>query len=65
MEYKSNKIQLWDAYQEFMSGCLIALDKQPGIRPVGIGEKCRQSFAKYVLKFIGTLATPACKDEQL
>ena len=28
----------WAAYRALMSGQLIALDKQPGIRPVGVGE---------------------------
>ena len=37
-----------------MSGQLIALDKQPGIRPVGVRETMQRLFAKIVLKVIGT-----------
>ena len=37
----------WADYFEFMSGRLIALDKHPGIRPVGIGEKVVASFCQY------------------
>ena len=36
-----------------MSGRLIALDKQPGIRPVGVGETWRRLMAKCLLKVAG------------
>ena len=48
-----------------MSGRLIALDKQPGVRPVGVGETWRQMFAKIVLKVMGPEATMAFQDDQL
>jgi len=32
--------------------CLIALDKQPGVQPIGVGEVCRQLFTKAVLRVI-------------
>ena len=39
---------------------LVALDKQPGTRPVGIGEVYRRLWAKCLLKAIGSQATAAC-----
>ena len=48
-----------------MSGRLIALDKQPGVRPVGVGETLRHLFAKIVLKVTVQEATMACQDDQL
>ena len=37
VEWLENGRPPWDAYQALMSGQLIALDNQPGIRPVGVG----------------------------
>jgi len=34
----ANETPPWPAYRALMAGRLVALDKQPGIRPVGIGE---------------------------
>ena len=48
-----------------MSGWLIALDKKPGVRPVGMEKSWRRLFAKIVLKFTGPEATMACQDDQL
>jgi hypothetical protein len=43
-----------------MANRLVALDKQPGTRPVGIGEVYRRLWAKCLLKAIGSQATAAC-----
>ena len=48
-----------------MSGRLVALDKQPGVRPVGVGENWRCPFAKIVIKFTGPEATMVCQDDHL
>ena len=48
-----------------MSGRLIALDKQPGVRPVGVGETWRRIFVNIVLKVMGPEATMAFQDNQL
>ena len=48
-----------------MFGRLIALDKQPGVQPVGIGEMWRRIFAKIVLKFTGPEATIAFQDDHM
>jgi hypothetical protein len=38
---------------------LVALDKQPGVCPVGIGEIYRRLWAKMLLNAIGSQATAA------
>ena len=38
VEWLGNGQPPWATYQALMSDRLIALDKQPGIRPVGVGE---------------------------
>ena len=38
IDWLANQNPLWKAYLDFMSGRLIALDKQPGFLPVGIRE---------------------------
>ena len=48
-----------------MSGHLIALDKQPGVCLVGVGETRRHLFAKCVLKFTGPEYTSVCQKDQL
>ena len=50
----------WAAYRAMMANRLVALDKQPGTRPVGIGEVYRRLWAKCLLKAIGSQATAAC-----
>ena len=48
-----------------MSGHLIALEKQPGVRPVSVVETWRRIFSKIVLKVTVTEATISCRDDQL
>ncbi len=43
-----------------MASQLVALDKQPGTRPVRIGEILRHLMAKCVLKACGRKAMQAC-----
>ena len=38
VEWLGNGRLPWAAYRALISGRLIALDKQPGFRPVGVGE---------------------------
>ena len=65
MFWLANGIPPWMAYRAFMSGRLIALDKQPGLHPVGVGETWRRLFAKIGVKFKGPKATMVCQDDQL
>ena len=48
-----------------MSSWLIALDKQPGIWPVIVGETWRRLMAKCLLKVAGPEAKTACGTTQL
>ena len=48
-----------------MSERMIVLDKQPGVRPVGVGITWRQCFAKISLKVTEQESTMACQYEQL
>ena len=53
------------AYRSFMSGCLIALGKQPDVRPVGVRETWRCIFDKILLNITGPKATMECQDDHL
>ena len=55
----------WAAYRALMSGRLIALDKQPGIRPVSVGETWRRLMAKCQLWVTGPEARAAWGTAQL
>ena len=53
------------AYWALMSGRLIALDKQPGIIPVVVGETWLRMMVKCLLRVTGQEATAACGTAQL
>ena len=55
----------WAAYRALMACRLVALDKEPGTRPLGIGETYRRLMAKCVLKCVGDRATSACGNYNL
>ena len=55
----------WAAYRALMSNRLVALDKCPGVRPVGIGEVWRRLMAKCVLSVAGHEAKTVCGSQQL
>ena len=44
---------------------LVALDKRPGVLPVGIGETIRRALAKLVMRAAGDQAKTACGNLQL
>ena len=48
-----------------MSYRLVALDKRPGLRPMGIGEMLRRALAKLVMRAAGEQAKTACGNLQL
>ena len=48
-----------------MACCLVALDKMPGVRTMGIGETLRWILAKLVMRAAGDQAKMACGNLQL
>ena len=53
VDWLANSSPPWAAYRAFISDRLIALDKQPGVHPVGVGETLRHIFANIVLNVKG------------
>ena len=49
----SNSHPPWAANRALMACRLVALDKRPGVRPVGIGETLRRALAKLVMRSAG------------
>ena len=65
VEWLGNGRPPWAAYRALMSGRLIAPDKQPGTRPVGVGQTWRRMMAKCLLRVAGPEAKAACVMTQL
>ena len=55
----------WAAYRALMACCLVALDKRPGVRPVGISKTLRRALVKLVMRAPGYQAKTACGNLQL
>ena len=55
----------WTEYRALMAYRLVAPDKRPGVRPIGIGETLRRSLAKLVMRAAGEQAKTACRNLQL
>ena len=60
VEYLGNRRPPWADYRALMSSRLIVLDKQPRIRPVGVGETWKRIMAKFLLRVVGAEAKAAC-----
>ena len=65
MEWLNNRRPPWAAYHAMMIGWMIALDKQPRVRPVGVGETWRRLMEKCLLRVTGQEANAACGTEHL
>ena len=61
----ANGFPPWESYRALMSGRLIALDKSPGVRPIGIGESWRRLFAKCLLSVTGEEVSAVCGVDNL
>ena len=58
-EWMANEDVPWAACRALRACRLVALDKQPGVRPVGIGETISRLMSKIVLHLCGRQATRA------
>ena len=52
-DWMANSSPPWDAYRALMACRLVALDKIPGVRPMGIGETLRRALAKLLMTAAG------------
>ena len=59
MEFLANNIVPYAAHRALETGRLTALDKQPGVRPIGVASAASPSLAKCLLKVIGDEAKAA------
>eukprot|EP00957_Ditylum_brightwellii_P159534 12144378-Ditylum_brightwellii.AAC.1 len=50
----------WAVYRTLVAGCLIAMDKCPGIHPVGVGKILLQMMGKCIIFVCREEATQAC-----
>ena len=55
----------WYAYHALMGCRLVALDKRPGVRPLGIRGTLRRALAKLVMRAAGDQAKTECVNMQL
>ena len=60
-----NQILPWSKVRALVSGRLIALDKHPGVRPIGIGECLRIIVCKSVAEFTKIDLEETCSTDQL
>jgi hypothetical protein len=65
VEWLNNESPPWAAYHALMCRRLVALDKQPRVRPMAIGEIWHQCIAKGNLAGLGAQTKGACGSVQL
>jgi hypothetical protein len=65
VDWMANSFPPWAAYRALMAGRLVALDKCPGVRPIGVGETWRRLAAKATLLVSGSDAKELCGIHQL
>lgn len=55
----------WERIRGLMASRLVALDKRPGVRPIGVGECLRRLLGKCMAEVTGDEVTNACLQNQL
>ena len=65
VDWMSNSSTSWAAYRALMACRLVALDKRPGVRPIGIEETLRRALDKLIMRAAGDQAKTACGNLQL
>ena len=60
-----NSIVAWNDINALVANCLIALDKCPGVHPIGIGETLRRVIGKTVCYATRVDVELACGSDQL
>ena len=55
-DWHTNYSPPWDSYRALISCRIIAIDKRPGVHPVGIGETLMRDFDKLVFRAAGDQA---------
>ena len=63
--WMTNSSPLWDNYYALMACRLMALDKRPGVCPIGIGDILRRSVTKLIIRASGDQAKMAYGSLQL
>ena len=64
-EWLANTSPPWTAYRATMASHLVAMNKMPGVRPLGIGEIYRRLWAMLVIKDCGSQEKQLCGTSQL
>ena len=64
-EWVANGLVPFAAIRALMSNRLVALDKCPGVRPIGVGQIWRRAIAKCVIAVVSDAAADACGTDQL
>jgi hypothetical protein len=65
VDWLANSHPSWAAYHALMAGRLVALDKCPGVHPLGIGKTWRRICVKLITSACGSAAKEQCGINQL
>ena len=61
----ANSLVLWDDIRALKANKMIALDKCPGIRPIGVGDVAYRLCAKIMIEITGDTVQTECLAEQI